>query len=51
MDVPLSGSISGSKSVLCSLSWADASGVQDTAPGRKVSKYTYPAGKLMILRG
>ena len=50
MDVSTSGSISGSKSVSCSLSWADRSRVHDSAQGRDVCEYAYPVGKLMIWR-
>ena len=48
VDVPSSVSISGSKSVLFWLSWADASRVQNSAQGRDVCEYSYPAGKLTI---
>jgi len=48
VDVLSSVSISGSKSVSCWLSWADASRVKNSAHGRYGSEYTYPAGKLAI---
>jgi len=50
VDVPSSGSISGSKSVSCSVSWADISSVNDSAQGRDQCDYVYPAGKLTISR-
>ena len=48
VDVPSSVSISGSKSVSCWLSWAEASPVNDSAQGRAGCEYAYPAGKLTI---
>ena len=50
MDVPSSCSISGLKSVSCSLSWAGTSRANNSAQGIDVCEYAYPAGKLKILR-
>ena len=50
VDVPSSGSRCASKSVPCSVSWADALRVQQSAHGREVCEYLYPAGKLTISR-
>jgi len=40
--------MSGSNSVSCWLSWADASCTKNPAEGRYVCKYAYPAGELTI---
>jgi len=50
VDVPSAGSISGSKSVWCSLSWAHVTRVTDWAQGTDVCEYAYPAGILMNSR-
>ena len=51
MDVRSSGSISWLKSGSCSVSLADVARVNDSAQGRDVYYYPYPAGKLTIWRG
>jgi hypothetical protein len=51
VDAPSSGSISGSKSLSRSFSWADASRVKDSEQGREVCKYVLLASKLMSSRG
>jgi len=48
VDVPSSVSISGSKSVLCCLSWAKASSIKNSAEERDVCEYAYPASELTI---
>ena len=48
VDVPSLVSVSGSKSVSCWLSWADASRLNNSAQGRDVCEYAYPASKLTI---
>jgi hypothetical protein len=50
VDVPSSGSRSGSKSVSSLLSWADVSSVNYYAEGKDVCVNAYPAGKLTMLR-
>jgi len=48
VEVPSSGSISGSKSVSCWQSGAYASRAENSVQIREVCEYAYPAGKLWI---